>query len=136
MMASCSFVNRLQQTLLWCFYVASVIKDFLVRRFIKYLYISYWRSYDGTFDIKTNPAGKNLFKVREVTLEQWSTDLCSNVIFLVLNGFLPVGKWFLWPPWKRRKYNCMLVSRPVQSHSERYSFVILLTLNRFLSSGL
>jgi len=42
--------------------------------------------------LKTNfSAGKNLFKVRKITLEQKALGLCSSVISLTLKFFLPAG---------------------------------------------
>jgi len=38
------------------------------------------------------PVGKRLLKVSKITLEQKPDGLCSSVIFLTLNMFLPVGR--------------------------------------------
>ena len=37
------------------------------------------------------PAGKSLLKVSKITLEQRPDSLCSSVIFLTLNRYLPAG---------------------------------------------
>jgi len=98
-----------------------------------------------------NPAGKNLLKV--------SQGLCSSVIFLTLNMYLPAGKGWktsfyiyiqleitacnearnYWTRGCLRKA-CSLPSRqiPVQSqkNNARCSSVILLTLRMFLPAGL
>ena len=47
------------------------------------------------------PVGKDLFKVRKITLEQRSIERCSYVILLTLNSYLPTGKWMQCSQWAK-----------------------------------